>query len=113
MTTDLHDKVARIRHLNDLLRCQGIGGQVYVTRGIDALGEKKVKDVIREIAAFTAFTPDNDPHREHDCALVKVGDLQVIWKIDYYDNDLRYHSPDASDACVTMRVMTVMLAEEY
>jgi hypothetical protein len=31
----------------------------------------------------------------------------------YYDADLRWHSPDASDTAVTERVMTVMLAEEY
>ena len=31
-------KAARIRELNDQLRCKGIGGRVVITRGIQALG---------------------------------------------------------------------------
>jgi hypothetical protein len=31
----------------------------------------------------------------------------------YYDLDLRYHSPDPADEDSTMRILTVMLAEDY
>ena len=105
--------VARIRHLNDLLRCKGIGGEVFVTAGIDALGPAMVIRILREVAAFTAFTGGNDPHGEHDSARLKVDDLSILWKIDYFDRGLSYHSPDAADPAVTHRVMTIMLAREY
>ena len=36
-----------------------------------------------------------------------------MWKIDYYDRDLCYYSNDPTDITKTIRVMTVMLAEEY
>ena len=107
------EKVARIRHLNDLLRCKGIGGQVMVTAGIDALGESTVRRVLQAVAGFTEFNNDNDPHGERDCARLSVGSLSIIFKIDYFDRSLDFHSPDVADPSVTIRVMTVMLADEY
>jgi hypothetical protein len=44
---------------------------------------------------------------------VTVGDHVVMFKIDYFDLDLRHRSPDPSDPGVTRRVMTLLLAEEY
>jgi hypothetical protein len=37
----------------------------------------------------------------------------VLWKIDYYDRSRRYHSPDPADPKLTVRVLTVMRADEY
>jgi hypothetical protein len=37
----------------------------------------------------------------------------LLFKIDYYDLDLTFHSPDVADASVTARELTVMLADEY
>ncbi len=106
-------KAARIRELNDQLRCKGIGGRVVITRGIQALGNYGVCRVLAAVAQFDNFTEDNDPWGETDCVVLDVEGRRVIFKVDYYDTDLRWHSPDASDPAVTERVMTVMLAEEY
>ena len=50
---------------------------------------------------------------EHDCAALSVGDLRIIWKIDYYDRHRSSHSPDPASAKETRGVLTIMLAEEY
>ena len=84
-----------------------------ITSGIQALGTEGVAHVLAAVAGFDAFTGDNDPHNEHDCAILTVDGHRVMFKIDYYDRDLTHHSPDPSDPTVTERVMTVMLASEY
>jgi uncharacterized protein DUF3768 len=60
-----------------------------------------------------AFNPANDPYAEHDCAILTVDGVRVLFKLDYYDRNLAYHSPDPTDPKATERVPTVMLADEY
>jgi hypothetical protein len=86
---------------------------IHMTNGLAALGLAKVNAIFTAIAAFSDFTTDNDPWGEHDCATLTVDGRRIIWKIDYYDRTRTYHSPDPGDPKVTVRVMTVMLAEEY
>lgn len=107
------DQVAQIRHLNDQLRCQAIGGRMTMTRGIAALGPDMVVKIMWAVVSFDAFTPDNDPYKEHDCAILEVDGVKVLWKIDYYDLAFAGRSPDPADPDVTLRLLTVMLAEEY
>lgn len=107
------DTTAIIRHLNDELRCHGRGGRMMMTIGIQALGADKIASVARAVAAFSDFTEDNDPHGEHDCAVLTVEDTKIIWKIDCYDKELKYGSENPADPLITTRVLTIMLAEEY
>lgn len=103
----------RIRALNDRLRTHREGGKIMMTRGVAALGNELVAAVLKALAGFDAFTTDNAPYGEHDMGAIEVGDHVLLWKIDYYDKDLAFASPDPSDPEVTTRVLTLMLAEDY
>jgi hypothetical protein len=113
MTGKTDQSSTRIRTLNDELRRFGRGGRTMITPGIQALDDRAVARVLAAVAAFDAFTDRNDPYGEHDCAIVAVNDIEVLFKIDYYDRDLVYHSPDPSDPAVTQRIMVVMRPSEY
>jgi hypothetical protein len=107
------DKSEKIRKLNDLLRRNHTGGQIMMTSGVQSLGQANIVGLLKAIAVFGAFTPDNDPWSEHDCATIEHDGQTFIWKIDYYDKTLTYGSSNPSDPTVTSRVLTVMLAAEY
>ena len=102
-----------IRRLNDTLRTARLGGQLFVTHGICCLGEGVVPAIIEAVSRFDAFTPDNDPHQEHDFGRLCVMGHDVCWKIDYYDCDMQHASPDPADPSRPTRVLTIMLAREY
>ena len=105
--------VAQVRALNDSLRLNGIGGEIYFTQGIMALSEEQRSEIVGAIRSFDDFHEKNDPYGEHDCAMIRVGGLQILWKIDYYDANREYLSTDPSDPNLTVRVMTIMLTDEY
>ena len=104
---------ARIAALNDALRRHGTGGRLLLTPGVVRLGDIAVRAAVDAVAVFTAFSADNDPYGEHDFGSFDHAGSRLYWKIDYYDRDLQFGSPDPSDPAVTTRVLTVMLADEY
>jgi len=105
---------ASIAKLNDILRTTFLTGKVVVTEGIANLNRPQFYCVMESVRTFDAFTEGDDPYGEHDFgALDVIGVGKVFWKIDYYDTDYQFHSPDPADPKVTRRVLTIMLAEEY
>ena len=103
----------RIRELNDELRTTGSGGKTYISRGILSKDTDFIAKVTAAVRSFDAFTDDNDPWQEHDCATLDVDGEPVMFKIDYYDENMQFGSPDPAHSAVTRRVLTIMLAEEY
>jgi hypothetical protein len=103
----------RIRALNDELRKTGAAGKTYLTPGIIAKGADFIAKATAAVRSFEAFSDDNDPWQEHDCATLDVDGEPVMFKIDCYDLDMQYGSPDPADPRVTTRVLTIMLASDY
>ena len=102
-----------IARLNDKLRKTLRGGHIMVTRGVRSLDGFEAAALIRAIATYDSFGPDNNPHGERDFGDIELCGTTLLWKIDYYDHKLEFASPDAADPAQTVRVLTVMLECEY
>jgi Protein of unknown function (DUF3768) len=110
----MSDNTARIRELNDQFRTTLTGGKVYMTNGVDALAPDLKARALEAMRTFTAFTADNDPHKEHDFGAFTLEGTKLFWKIDYFDKrDPDLGAEDPADAATTERVLTLMLADEY
>jgi uncharacterized protein DUF3768 len=101
------------RTLNDQLRRTFAGGRVVITQGIQALGDQATYRVLQAVREFADFTADNDPYHTHDFGAFEVEGQRCMFKIDAYDQNLEYGSPDPADPSVTTRVLTIFLASEY
>jgi len=107
---------AVIRTLNDQLRrslYSLANGQCVITPMVAALSDADRFALLSEVQCFEDFNEDNDPHEEHDFGRVYFKGQAYFWKIDYYDNNSEYMSPDASNPNRTKRVLTIMHASEY
>lgn len=103
----------RVRALTDTLPWSLAGGRIVITAGVQALDEADRAELLRRVQAYDQFDPGDDPCGEHDFGRVSVGGAGYYWKIEYYDADLAYGSPDPADAAITRRVMTIMRENEY
>lgn len=118
--------IARIRRLNDAFRYWAIRlhlagrtaaaarfGKIMITSGVAALGDIDTETVLRLVMNFRSFSGSNDPYGEHDFGALEHDRSRIFWKIDYCAPDLRHGSEDPADPEKTVRVLTIMLAEEY
>jgi hypothetical protein len=100
------EQISEIAEVNDAYRRGGFG--VTITTGVRELD---VGGLLREVRLFDEFTPDNDPHREHDFGQITWGGEKVFWKMDYYNQAMDAWCHPLSPRC--RRIITVMLASEY
>ena len=90
---------------NDTFRRTFLGGRVVLTPGVsEAEDREKILTAVRE---FNSFSPDNDPHLEHDFGKITVNDEDYFFKIDYFNDNYEYFREDGK------RVMTIMRSDEY
>lgn len=117
----MKDKIKDIARLNDSLRKKiGTGfadlghDQVVSTRGVSMLPYiNAIYIAVRDFEIDYGFTENNDPYGEHDFGAFTINHIKFFWKIDYYDLEQKYASPDPTNPEVTSRVLTIMKAEEY
>lgn len=88
-------------------------GQFVMTRGVAALGPDSQLEFTRRVAAFDAFNADSDPQGWHEIGVVDFDGTTVWFKIDLYDTDYQFGSPEPSDPEQTRRVLTLLLPSEY
>jgi hypothetical protein len=101
------EQATQVAALNDAFRIAGHG--VTITSGVQVLPD--LHGLLEEVRRFEKWTDGNDPYGEHDFGQFSWGDEKIFWKIDYYDQDLRYWEDPVSPSC--QRILTVMLASEY
>ena len=88
-------------------------GQFVMTRGVAALGPDAQLALTRRVASFDAFNADSDPHGWHEMGVIDFDGTTVWFKVDLYDVDYQYGSPEPSDPAQTRRVLTLLLPSEY
>ncbi len=98
---------------NDNFRKNLSQGTLVLTQGIRSNTPEDLKEIITKVRTFDSFDENNDPYNEHDFGAFDYKGKRIFWKIDNYDREFLYLSPDVSNPRLTNKVLTVMYAEEY
>lgn len=102
-----------IAKLNDAFRANLSLGTFVLTAGILTDMPQDVEAILNKVRTFKGFNESGDPYGEHDFGAFDFKGKKIFWKIDYYDRNFEFASPDAADTSVTNRVLTIMYADEY
>lgn len=103
-----------IATLNDTFRKTFTSGQVLLTAGIAAMSSEDKANIVSLVQNFNDFNEDNDPYSEHDFGSFDYKGNKIFWKIDYYDRfNTHFASENPADISKTLRILIILLAEEY
>ena len=100
-------KAIEIARRNDIARKLGLG--VTITKKAAELPD--IEGLLRHVRAYNDFTEKNDPYEAHDMGFFTWKGEKVIWKIDYYNEQLTCAVDPLDPTC--KRIITIMLAKEY
>ena len=98
---------------NDNFRKHLSQGTLVLTQGIRSNTKEDLEAIITKVRTFDTFDENNDPYGERDFGAFDYKGKKIFWKIDYYDQEFLYLSPDVSNPRVANKVLTIMYAEEY
>jgi len=102
------ERAKKIAALNDAFR-KAVPISATITNGVYEL--PALQGLMQTVQEFDRFTEDNDPYGEHDFGSLEWHGEKVFWKVDYYDQALKYGKDPLDLEC--KRVLTVLLASEY
>ena len=105
--------ISEIALQNDNFRKHLSQGTLVLTQGIRSNTKEDLKEIITKVRTFDTFDENNDPYGERDFGAFDYKGKRIFWKIDNYDKEFLYLSPDVSNPRLTNKVLTVMYAEEY
>ncbi len=109
---DLNDQLRKDMFTGNMLKKHNLKNKIILTPGIAGLNLIDKEKIFFSVKYYGNFTKNNNPWGEKDFGSFNFKKETFNWKIDYYDNDMKYHSPDKSDPDKTVRVLTIMKAEE-
>jgi len=101
------EKFKEMARRNDVARQLGLN--VVLTNKAAELSD--LEELLYAVRSFNNFTQKDDPYGWHDLGKLEWMGQSVLWKIDYWDSELKNFVDPLSDDC--KRVITVMLASEY
>ena len=109
-------KPSQIAKLNDNARKTGLI-KLLMSSGIEAkFSTVDVEAIIQTVQNFETyfdFDEGNDLYGEHDFGSFNFKNEKIFWKIDCYEADSNFYlGADPSDK-TAIRVLTIMLAEDY
>lgn len=97
----------KVAEIND--RFRKTSTSFVLTKGVVQLDSTDA--VIDLVRRFDSFNESNDPYGEHDFGAFSFDGEDIYWKIDYYDQELKYGKDSLDPMC--HRVLTVLLSSEY
>jgi len=89
--------------------------RILASAGVNAMGPEAVQGILLLVLSFKDkdFRESFDPWGDRDFISVEYCGQTFFAKIATYDPSMEFMSPDPVDDLVTVRVLTVMLPDEY
>lgn len=106
----------KIAELNDKLRKNLFTpskNQVFISAGVSSLPYLEQARLLDKVQKFNDFNEDNNPYGERDFSRIEHNGTNYFWKIDYYNETMDAGSDNPADENITIRVLTIMRADEY
>ena len=98
------NNVSEIAKLNDEFRANPSLGTLILTEGIRSNTHDDIATIINKVRNFNDFDENNNPYGEKDFGAFDFKGKKIFWKIDYYDKEFLFLSPDACKPRLTSKL---------